>query len=61
MQPAGVVHHPRTFMGMLGGIPPIQIYELVSIFKSKGYNYMAVETLKEFSLASAEADYENSG
>ena len=36
-QPAGGVHHPGTFMGVLGGIPSIKMVVLGGIFQAGEY------------------------
>ena len=59
VKPESGSFHPRTFMGVLGGSPSIQIAVLVSIFQYEYNNSMSVETLGGYLLASSEAAYED--
>ena len=61
VQPASGSLHPRTYMGMFGRNNSIQLSGLGSIFQYKEKNSMVEESLKEYSLASAEVSYEDPG
>ena len=61
MQPASGGHHTRTFMGMLGGKPSLQMDILDSGFQAGGKTSMMSEIMEEFVLASKEAAYKEPG
>ena len=61
VQPASIIRHIRTVMGILGGKLPIKISELDSRFQY-GYNKSSIaEALEEYALSSAEVAYEDIG
>ena len=45
VKPASGSRHPRTFVGILGGYPSIQISILGIIFQDEYNNYMVAEAL----------------
>ena len=53
VQPAGIIRHPKTFMGMLAGNPSTQMDGLGSRFQSEKINSMTAEAMEEYALASA--------
>ena len=57
VQPAGGSLHHKTFMSMPGGRPSIKMVGLSSSFQYEENNYMAAETMEEYTLASIEASY----
>ena len=56
----GGLHH-RTLMSTPMGSPSIKMTGLISSFQYEESNYKVAETMKEYELASTEADYENPG
>ena len=53
VQPAGIIRHPKTFMGMLAGNPSTKMDGLGSRFQSEEINSMTAEAMEEYALASA--------
>ena len=61
VQPASGSRHTKTFMGILSVNPSTKMASLGGSFQSEESNYMAAEAMEEYSLASAEAEYEDPG
>ena len=60
-QPASGIHHPKKFMGMLGGNPSTQMSSFGSSFQYEERNSMVAESMEEYALASAKGAYEYPG